>query len=204
MIRNLWPKLRFFYFMIILFLKKNRLLRCWGWLFLLNWIRTINLSLLLPPEKIWALTRSVKSLSPEVALYLYKSTIRLCMEYCCHVGAGASSFYLKLFNKLRKWLCRFVGPSLEASLESLPHCWNVANLSLFCSHYFGRCLSELAPRHYSRRRSTHDSDRLQDFFVTIFRCYKDICVSSFFPCLARIWNSPPIECFPLTYDQPYV
>ena len=28
-------------------------------------------------------------LSPEVALYLYKSTIRICMEYCCHIWAGA-------------------------------------------------------------------------------------------------------------------
>ena len=32
-----------------------------------------------------ALIRSIKFLSPEVALYLYKSTIHSCMEYCCHV-----------------------------------------------------------------------------------------------------------------------
>ena len=36
-------------------------------------------------KKIGALIRSMKFLSPEVALYLYKSTIRSCMEYCCHV-----------------------------------------------------------------------------------------------------------------------
>ena len=40
-------------------------------------------------KKIGAFIRSVKFLSPEVALYLYKSTIRPCMEYCCHVWAGA-------------------------------------------------------------------------------------------------------------------
>ena len=34
-------------------------------------------------KKIRALIRSMKFLSPEVALYLYKSTIRPCMEYCC-------------------------------------------------------------------------------------------------------------------------
>ena len=34
-----------------------------------------------PFKKIGALIRSVKFLSPEVALYLYKCTIRLCMEY---------------------------------------------------------------------------------------------------------------------------
>ena len=36
-------------------------------------------------KKIGALIRSIKFLSPEVALYLYKSTIQPCMEYCCHV-----------------------------------------------------------------------------------------------------------------------
>ena len=36
-------------------------------------------------KKIGALIRSMKFLSPESALYLYKSTIRPCMEYCCHV-----------------------------------------------------------------------------------------------------------------------
>ena len=37
-------------------------------------------------KKIGILIRSMKFLSPEVALYLYKSTIRLCMEHCCHVS----------------------------------------------------------------------------------------------------------------------
>ena len=39
-------------------------------------------------KKIGALICSVKFLSPEVALYLYKSTIQPCMEYCCHIWAG--------------------------------------------------------------------------------------------------------------------
>ena len=37
------------------------------------------------------------------------------------------------------------------------------------------------------------------FLSTIPTCYKDVCVKSFFPRTARLWNSPPIECFPLTY-----
>ena len=67
-------------------------------------------------KKIGALIRSMKFLSPEVALYLYKSTIRPCMEYCCHVWAGAPSCYLELLDKLQKRICRTVGPSLAASL----------------------------------------------------------------------------------------
>ena len=42
-------------------------------------------------KKIGALIHSMKFLSPEVALYLYKSTIQPCMKYCCHVWAGAPS-----------------------------------------------------------------------------------------------------------------
>ena len=72
-------------------------------------------------KKIEFLIRSMKFISPEVALYLYKSTIRPCMEYCCHVWAGAPSCYLELLDKLQKRICRTVGPSLAASLEPLAH-----------------------------------------------------------------------------------
>ena len=40
-------------------------------------------------KKIGALIHSLKFLSLEAALYLYISTIRPCMEYCCHSGAGS-------------------------------------------------------------------------------------------------------------------
>ena len=51
-------------------------------------------------KKIGTLIRSMKFLSPEVALYLYKSAICPCMEYCCHVWVGAPNFYLELLDKL--------------------------------------------------------------------------------------------------------
>ena len=66
-------------------------------------------------KKIEALIRSMKFLSPEVALYLYTSTICPCMEYYCHVWAGALRCYLKLLEKLQKWISRTVGPSLATS-----------------------------------------------------------------------------------------
>ena len=111
--------------------------------------------------------------------------------------------YLELLDKLQKRICRTVGPSLAASLEPLAHRRNVASLSLFYRYYFGRCSSELAqlvPLPCSQGKSICYSDRLHDFSVTIPRCYKDIYVNSFFPHTARLWNSLPIECFPLTYD----
>ena len=69
-------------------------------------------------KKIGALICSIKFLSPEFALYLYKFTIRPCSEYCCHIWAGAPSCYLELLDKR---ICRTIGPSLAASLESLAH-----------------------------------------------------------------------------------
>ena len=158
-------------------------------------------------KKIRALIRSMKFLSPEAALYFYKSTILPCMEYCCHIWAGAPSCYLELLDKLQKRICRTVGPSLAASLEPLAHHRNVASLSLFYRYYFGRCSSELAqlvPLPFSRGRSTRYSDRLHDFPVTITRCYKNVYVNLFFPCTAGLWNSLHLECFPLTYNQKWL
>ena len=70
----------------------------------------------------WFLKISVKFLSPEVALYLHKSTIQSCMKNCCHIWTGPPSCY---------FICRIVGPPLAAPLEPLAHCWNVASLSFF-------------------------------------------------------------------------
>ena len=84
----------------------------------LDWGSNITSIARTPSKKIGALIRSMKFLSPEVALYLYKSTIHQCMEYCCHVWAGAPSFYLELLDKLQKWICGTVGPSPAASLET--------------------------------------------------------------------------------------
>ena len=42
-------------------------------------------------KKIRALISFMKFLSPEVALYLYKSPILPCIEYCCQVQAGVPS-----------------------------------------------------------------------------------------------------------------
>ena len=116
-----------------------------------------------------------------------------CLGWC-------SSCYLKLLDKLQKteiqdcWSC-----SCRLSWTLLS-----SSKSLFYRYYFGRYssgLAELVPLPYSRGRSTRYSDRLHDFSVTIPRCYKDAYASSFFPpTTARLWNSLPIECCPLTYD----
>ena len=152
-------------------------------------------------EPIDALICSMKFLSPEVSLCLYKSIICPCMEYCCLVWAGAPSCYLELLDKLR-WICRTVSPLLDTFLEPLAHCWNVVSLSLFYRNYFGKCsaeLTQLVPLPFSQGRLTFYSGRLYDFSVTIPRCYKDVYDNSFFSCTARLCNSLPRMLF-LTYD----
>ena len=90
--------------------------KSWGSLTLLNWIRALTLAVLLklPSRKLepwfvqWGLV-----LSPEIALYLCKSTAHPCMEHCCHVWAGGPSCYLEIWDKLQKWICRNVGHLLS-------------------------------------------------------------------------------------------
>ena len=125
----------------------------------------------------------MKFLCPEVALYLYKSTIRPCMEYCCHVRDAAPSHFLELLDKLQKRICRTVGISLAASLEPLDYHRNVPSLSL--SGRYSSELAQLVPLPFSRGRSTRYSESLHHFPVTIPRCYKDVYVNSFFPRTAR-------------------
>ena len=94
-------------------------------------------------KRIGALICSMKFLSPEVALYLYKSTIRPCMEYCCHVWAGAPSCYLGMLDKLQKRIYRTAGPSIALFREPLAHYQNVTSLSLFCRNWFHLLILEV-------------------------------------------------------------
>ena len=125
------------------------------------------------------------------------------MAYCCHVLGGSPSCYLGMIDKLQKRAYRTVGPTFAASLEALGPRKNVAGLRLFYRYCYGRFSSELTeqvPILCSRGRSARYSESLHEFSVTIPRCYKDVYINSFFPRTARLWNSLPAECFPLTND----
>ena len=79
-----------------LFLSKKSYFKMLGLTFssTLDWGSYIISIAKTPSKKIGALIRTMKFLSPEVALYLYKSTIPPCMEYFCRVWAGDPSCYL--------------------------------------------------------------------------------------------------------------
>ena len=108
-----------------------------GWIFSseLDWGCYIISFAKTASKKSVALISFMKLFFPEFAPYLYKSTIRPCMEYCCHVWVGAPSYCLELLDELQKRICRTVGASLATSLEPLDHRQNVASLSLFYRYH---------------------------------------------------------------------
>ena len=63
----------------------------------------------------------MKFLSSGVAVCLYKTAIRPCTKYCCHIWAGAPRCFLDVLDKLQKEACGTVGTSFAASLKALVH-----------------------------------------------------------------------------------
>ena len=84
------------------------------------------------PRKTGALIRSLFFLSPEVAIYLCKSTVRPCMEYFCPVWGSAANCLLDMFDKLQKRTLGLLIPSLATSFATLANLRNVTCLSRFC------------------------------------------------------------------------
>ena len=93
--------------------RKNHILRFGSGLF--------HCLLLNLPSRKWETRFIMKFLSSEVALYLYKSTIRPSMDYC-HVGVGALSCYWDMFENFQKRVCRSNTCCLSRTLGSLSKC----------------------------------------------------------------------------------
>ena len=148
-----------------LFLRKNHVLRSWGWLSLLNWIGALALFLLLKlrPRKfvLWSffplrllciyikLAYDGHAWNTIVMSWLVLLVATTNCHISCSIGyAGLLVLHLlPLLNPCEK--CRNVG--------------NVASVSLSYRCNFGRCSSELAqlvPFPHSRGRSTRHSGYL--------------------------------------------
>lgn len=83
-------------------------------------------------RKVCSLCRARQFFSPESILYIYKSTISPCIEYCCHIWSDASARHLEILDKIQI-LCNFIGPDLVSRLQSLSNRRNVISL---CFEYF--------------------------------------------------------------------
>lgn len=75
--------------------------------------------------------------------------------------------------------------------------WSNMELPLFYWYYFGKGSTELAklvPFPLSFSWSTRYADKQHDF-ETRSRLCKKVFAYSFFASIARLWNSPPADCF---------
>ena len=149
--------------------------------------------------------RAKDFIDAESILYLYKSTIRPCMEYCCHIWAGAPITTLHLLDKVQRRLKNLIGDNLYSKLQSLSHRRDVASLSLFYRYFHGHCSNELAsliPNTYPASDSliqTHRYFRNKNA-VYLPRRNTTTYSNSFIPRTSTLWNSLPNECFPSEYN----
>ena len=153
--------------------------------------------------KVGSLYRARNFLSPESILYLDKATIRPCIEYCCHIWAGASADCLRLLDRIQKRITNIVGPDLSSNFQFLSHRRNVASLSLFYKYFHGSCsdeLKSLTPTLKSFNCVTRYSANAHPFTVQLPSCNRQFYSTSFFPCTSDLWNSLPSSCFPPSYD----
>ena len=150
-------------------------------------------------KKIGSLYRAREYLTPISILYLYKATIRPCIEYCCHLWAGAPASLLNLLDRIQKRVCNLIGPNLSSLLQPLSHRRNVASLSLFYKYFHGHCSQELSSLVPSLRDCNNNTRRVKSqhcYTVTIPRCKSTTYQDSFFPRTGFLWNSLPSSCFP--------
>ena len=77
----------------------------------------------------WASFRAQHFLTPDSYLYLYKSSIQPCVEYCSHIWGGAPRSQA-LLDRVQIQVVSSVCSGLSADLQALPHSRDVVSLVL--------------------------------------------------------------------------
>ena len=113
-------------------------------------------------KKIEALICSMKYLSFEVTVHLYKCTLWSCLEYCCHVLSSAPSWYLKCQIDYKKKYVGLLVLHLLSFLEHLAHCQNIASVYLL--------VITLLDVHLNWLNWFHFSILERDLFVILIDC----------------------------------
>ena len=110
----------------------------------LTWKRHINSIAKHASLKYGSLSRDRGNLSPSQLLTIYKSQIRLSLEYCSHVCGGAPKSSLHRLDRVHSKAIRLINnPNLTNSLQSLSHRHLVADLSIFYCYFHGHCSQEI-------------------------------------------------------------
>ena len=154
--------------------------------------------------KLGSLYRAQRFLTPESILYMYKFTIRPCIEYCSHIWRGAPrSHGLDLLDRVQKRVVSLVGSRFSSDLQAMSNRMDFVSLSLFYKYYYRKCTSELADLVPPKRvtvRSARFSEQMHRHTVNSPMCRIKLYQSNIFPRTAALWNSRTNECFPPDYD----
>ena len=97
----------------------------------MNWKPYIQSIVNVASRKVGSLYRAQHFLTPESILYMYKSTIRSCMDYCSHIRGGAPrSHVLDLLDRVQKRVVSLVGSGTFSDLHALSHRRDVAMVNV--------------------------------------------------------------------------
>ena len=145
----------------------------------------------------------------QVAVYLYKATIRPLMEYGCHLWAGAPRTHLQLLDCVEKRAKNLMGQQLANKLLPLSVRRDVASLSLslwllqillrqmqLCARW--DCSQTQTAKVFSR--NTRRANPLTCYHVNIERTRTQGRSQSFLVRTGHLWNQLPSSCFPAQYN----
>ena len=169
----------------------------------LTWKPHINSTAKHASQKLGFLSRARGYFSPSQLLTIYKSQIRLSLEYCCHVWGGAPKSSLHLLDRVQSKAVRLINnPNLTNSLQSLSHRCLIADLSIFYRYFHGHCSQEIKniiPDPVRRVRTTRSSTYSHTFQVTLPKPRTLSHKSFVIPRTSQLWNSLPPTIFPESY-----
>ena len=94
----------------------------------LSWCQYIEGIAKAASKKIGSFYQAERFITAESILYLHKSTICPCFEYCCHILAGAQISSLNLLDWVQRWPQYLVGNNHFSKFQSLSHRRGVASL----------------------------------------------------------------------------
>ncbi|CAK1603403.1 unnamed protein product [Parnassius mnemosyne] len=171
----------------------------------LNFGRFIESKAKAAARKLGVLAKVRRYFTPGQLLTLYKAQVRSCMEYCCHIWAGAAKCHLAALDSMERHDKRLIGdPNLvKTNLISLKYRRKVASLSVFYRMHFGVCAQELhnlippSPFHH---RTTRRSASLHPFVVDLPRIRTKRFATSCIVRTAKEWNKLPASVFPSDYS----
>lgn len=80
----------------------------------------------------------------ESILHFYKSTIHLCIKYCCYIWSDASALYIGILDKIQRRIGNIICSDLASQLQLLSHCCNIASLCLVYKYFHGNYSDEFS------------------------------------------------------------